>query len=68
MQSRGQRGPCVDIQLCLWRFSGMLNSVPAGAAGQHRQVSPVLDLVAGSAAGATAVLLTYPLDLVCLVV
>ena len=36
-----------------------------GAAGQHRQVSPVLDLVAGSAAGATAVLLTYPLDLVC---
>lgn len=29
-------------------------------------MSPVLDLVAGSAAGATAVLLTYPLDLVCL--
>jgi hypothetical protein len=51
-----------------WRHAGMLNSVPAGAAGQHRQVSPVLDLVAGSAAGATAVLLTYPLDLVCLVV
>ena len=43
----------------------MLNSAPAGVAGQHRQVSPVLDLVAGSAAGAMAVLLTYPLDLVC---
>jgi hypothetical protein len=45
--------------------SRMLNSVPAGVVGHHRQVSPVLDLVAGSAAGATAVLLTYPLDLVC---
>ncbi len=30
----------------------------------HHHVSPLLDLVAGSAAGATAVLLTYPLDLV----
>lgn len=30
----------------------------------HHRVSPLLDLVAGSAAGATAVLLTYPLDLV----
>ena len=65
MRSRRQRGPCIDIQPRLWLLSGMLNSVPAGVAGQHRQVSPVLDLVAGSAAGATAVLLTYPLDLVC---
>src|SRR5436305_1300760 len=38
--------------------------LPLGFVGQHRHVSPVLDLVAGSAAGATAVLLTYPLDLV----
>lgn len=29
-----------------------------------RPVSPVIDLLAGSAAGATAVLITYPLDLV----
>ena len=28
----------------------------------HHSVPPVLDLLAGSAAGATAVLLTYPLD------
>ena len=30
----------------------------------HRAVHPLWDLLAGSAAGGTAVLLTYPLDLV----
>lgn len=34
------------------------------AQAEHHRVSPVLDLVAGSGAGATAVLVTYPLDLV----
>jgi len=33
-------------------------------AGSAAPVSPVWDLLAGSAAGGTAVLLTYPLDLV----
>ena len=33
-------------------------------AGSSQQVSPVVDLLAGSAAGASAVLFTYPLDLV----
>ena len=35
-----------------------------GARGHHHGVSPVVDLIAGSSAGATAVLVTYPLDLV----
>ncbi|PSC69510.1 mitochondrial substrate carrier family B [Micractinium conductrix] len=39
--------------------------VSAGALGaQEHRVPPVLDLLAGAAAGGTAVLLTYPLDLV----
>ncbi|GLC68880.1 hypothetical protein PLESTF_000753600 [Pleodorina starrii] len=45
---------------------------PPAAAGAHQEPSdhrrrrpgPALDLVAGSAAGATAVLMTYPLDMV----
>ena len=35
-----------------------------GNRSSHRGVSPVVDLFAGSASGATAVLVTYPLDLV----
>ena len=35
-----------------------------GAIAGLQEVSPLLDLLAGSAAGAAAVLLTYPLDLV----
>ncbi|KAK2080763.1 hypothetical protein QBZ16_000617 [Prototheca wickerhamii] len=34
------------------------------SAERHRPVNPLWDLLAGSAAGATAVLITYPLDLV----
>lgn len=35
-----------------------------GHRNNHHGVSPVVDLLAGSASGATAVLVTYPLDLV----
>lgn len=48
------------------RHQNLVQSDAAAAAQPtHHRVSPVLDLLAGSAAGATAVLLTYPLDLVC---
>ena len=36
----------------------------ASQASSSRPVSPVIDLLAGSAAGASAVMITYPLDLV----
>jgi solute carrier family 25 protein 16 len=38
--------------------------LPPPTGMNHQTVSPLLDLVAGSVAGATAVLVTYPLDLV----
>lgn len=45
-------------------FRGVLAKRVYGSESHHHHIPPWLDLLAGSAAGATAVLLTYPLDLV----
>mmetsp|Transcript_3670 Transcript_3670/g.10620 ORF Transcript_3670/g.10620 Transcript_3670/m.10620 type:complete len:484 (+) Transcript_3670:311-1762(+) len=42
----------------------LLHSVGMDPDDPHKQAAPALDLLAGSAAGATAVVVTYPLDLV----
>ena len=44
--------------------SSTSSTMPLAVQHQSAHVHPVWDLLAGSAAGATAVMLTYPLDLV----
>lgn len=46
------------------QFRTLLARQVYGVDATGRQMPPTLDLLAGSAAGGTAVLLTYPLDLV----
>ena len=45
-------------------FRGLLARQLYGSETKHHRIPPWLDLLAGSAAGGAAVLLTYPLDLV----
>ena len=47
-----------------WYRQALVDRLSTQASGSAAPVSPVWDLLAGSAAGGTAVLLTYPLDLV----
>ncbi len=46
------------------KFRGLLARQLYGSEAGHHRIPPWLDLLAGSAAGGAAVLLTYPLDLV----
>lgn len=46
------------------RYRSLLARGLYGDEAAHHHIPPVLDLLAGSAAGGTAVLMTYPLDLV----
>lgn len=46
------------------QFRSLFAKQAYGVDPSGRQMPPMLDLLAGSAAGGTAVLLTYPLDLV----
>lgn len=46
------------------KFRGLLARQLYGSETKHHHIPPWLDLLAGSAAGGAAVLLTYPLDLV----
>ena len=46
------------------KFRGLLAKQLYGSETRHHHIPPWLDLLAGSAAGGAAVLLTYPLDLV----
>jgi len=47
-----------------WYRQALVDRLSTQGSGGAAPVSPVWDLFAGSAAGGTAVLLTYPLDLV----
>ena len=59
-------GELIRYQQQLVESSSSSTSSTRQQAVQHQSahVHPVWDLLAGSAAGATAVMLTYPLDLV----
>jgi hypothetical protein len=57
--SRGHRAAAIQVS-----SSSIRHDAGGGKSNRVAAVHPVWDLMAGSAAGATAVMLTYPLDLV----
>ena len=46
------------------QYRSLLARYVYGSEAETHHIPPILDLLAGSAAGGTAVLMTYPLDLV----